>query len=83
MHHTPLISCASHDYIEITCLYSYQIKLLLKNKQTIEGKAVAISTCKKREYLLLDNGQEQKIELTEISELQVLTPKAKFQKISF
>ena len=83
MHQTALISCASHNYIEIACLYGYQIKLFLKNKQTIKGKAVAISTSKKREYLLLDNGQEQKIELIEINELQVLTPKAKFQKISF
>ena len=83
MHQATLISCALHDYIEVACMYGYQIKLLLKNKQIIEGKAIAISTYEKREYLLLENGLQQKIELIEINLLEVLTPRAKFQKISF
>ena len=78
------ISCALHDYIEIACLYGYQVKLFLKDKQTIAGKAIDIlSTHEKREYLLLDNGRQHKIELIEIKELQVLTPQAKFQKMTF
>ena len=83
MHQTTLISCALHDYIEIACMYGYQIKLLLKNKQTMEGKAIGISTSEQREYLLLENGQQQKIELIEIYELEVLTSKTNFQKVSF
>ena len=46
-------------------------------------EAIAINTYEKREYLLLENGLQQKIELIEIYELEVLTSKAKFQKISF
>ena len=64
-------------------MYGYQVKLLLKNKQTMEGKAIGISTSEQREYLLLDNGLQQKIELIDIYELEVLTPKANFQKVSF
>ncbi|OQK16544.1 transcriptional regulator [Methyloprofundus sedimenti] len=84
MHQPAIISCALHDYIEIACLYGYQIKLLLKDGQTVAGKAINIlSTPEKREYLLLACEQQIKIELIEIKELQVLTPQAKFQSVSF
>ncbi|WP_428355739.1 Rho-binding antiterminator [Methyloprofundus sp.] len=79
-----IISCALHDYIEIACLYNYQIRLLLKNQQTIEGKAVdTLISADKREYLLLECERQIKIELIEIKQLQVLTPQAKFQSVSF
>ena len=79
-----LISCALHDYIEISCLYGYQLKLLLKNQQIIAGKAIDILTDpEKKEYLLLESDQQKKIELTEIKQLQVLTPGAKFHTVSF
>lgn len=78
------ISCALHDYIEVSCLYGYQVKLLLHDKQTITGKAVdIISSAEKREYLLLESLPPIKIELTEIKQLQVLMPGAKFQTVSF
>ncbi len=84
MHQPAIISCTLHDYIEIACLYGYQIKLRLKDEQTVEGKAINIlSTSEKREYLLLDCGQQINIELIEIKELQVLTAQAKFQSVSF
>ena len=80
----PIISCALHDYIEISCLYGYQVKLLLKDKRTISGKTIdIISSADKREYLLLESLPHIKIELTEIKQLQVLTPGAKFQTVTF
>ena len=79
-----LISCALHDYIEISCLYGYQLKLLLNNQQIIAGKAIDILTDpEKKEYLLLESDQQIKIELAEIKQLQVLTPGAKFHTVSF
>jgi Rho-binding antiterminator len=77
------ISCDLHDYIEIACLYGYQVKLTLKDQQSIEGKAVDIITADKREYLLLDNDQHQRIELTELAKMQVLTPNAQFTEMIF
>ena len=78
------ISCALHDYIESSCVYGYQPKLLLKNQQIIEGKAIDILTSpEKKEYLLIESRQQVKIELTEIKELQVLTSEAKFHTVSF
>lgn len=77
------ISCNLHDYIEIACLYGYQVKLTLKNRQSIEGKAVDIITADKREYLLIDNGEQQRVELAQLVKMQVLTAKAKFSEVFF
>ncbi|MDF1582190.1 MAG: Rho-binding antiterminator [Methyloprofundus sp.] len=77
------ITCALHDYIEIVCMYGYQVKLQLKNGQIISGKALDIQTSvDKREYLLIDN-EPQKIELTQLVKMTVLTPNAKFDEVIF
>ena len=48
------ISCELHDYLEIACLYGYQVKLTLKDDRIIEGKAVdVLTTAEKREYLII------------------------------
>ena len=79
------ISCELHDYLEIACMYGYRVKLTIKNQQTIEGKAVdTVTTAEKREYLVIDNGHEQQqIELNQLVKMDVLTPDAKFKKVSF
>ena len=78
------ISCALHDYLEIACLYGYQVRLILKEYQTIEGKAIdTMTTAEKREYLVIDNGQKQQIELIQIKKMQVLTANAKFSEVIF
>lgn len=78
------ISCELHDYIEIACVYGYQVRLKFKDGQQLEGKAVDIITADKHEYLLIRNDKEQhSIDLTEVAKLQVLTPHAKFSEVSF
>lgn len=78
------ISCELHDFIEVACMYSYQVQLALKDNQVIEGKAVDITTSKdKREYLIIHNGQEQRVELTQLIKLTVLTPNAQFKEVIF
>lgn len=78
------ISCALHDYLEVACLYGYQIRLTLKDNKTLEGKAMdTLTTAEKREYLLIDNGQKQQINLSDIKKLQVLTPHAQFKDVIF
>jgi len=64
-------------------MYGYQVELHLKNTQVIEGKAMDIHTSPdKREYLIIGN-EHQKIELTQITKMTVLTPNAKFNEIIF
>jgi Rho-binding antiterminator len=78
------ISCELHDYLEIACLYAYQVRLILKDQQIIEGKALdTMTTAEKREYLVIDNGKKQPIELRQIKKLQVLTANAKFSEVVF
>lgn len=77
------ISCELYDYLEIACLYGYQVRLKLKDGQQIEGKAVDIATVEKREYLLICNDKQHSIDLTQLAKLQVQTPHAKFSKVNF
>jgi len=83
-----IISCDLHDYLEIACMYGYQIQLTLNDNRIIEGKAMnTMTTADKREFLVIDNdhghGQKEEIELNQIRKLQVLTPNAKFSEVVF
>lgn len=78
------ISCELHDFIEVACMYGYEVKLELRDNQIVKGKAIDISTSNdKREYLIINNGQEQQIELTKLIKMTVLTPNAKFTEVNF
>jgi len=79
-----LIDCELHDYLEIACMYGYRVKLDLKDGQGLEGKAIdLITTTEKREFLLLDDGQKQLIELTQLVKMTTLTPNASFKEVAF
>ncbi len=78
------ISCELHDFVEVACMYGYQLKLVLKNNQIVEGKAVDIvNSPEKRECLVIDSDSRQQIELTQLAKMQVLTPNAKFSEVVF
>ena len=79
------ISCEQHDYIEVACLYGYQLKLILKDKQTIEGKAIdIINSVDKGECLVIDDDiNKQHVVLTQLAILEVTTPNAKFREVIF
>jgi len=79
-----LIACELHDYLEIACMYGYRVKLDLKDGQGLEGNAIdLITTTEKREFLLLDDGQKQLIELTQLVKMTTLTPNASFKEVAF
>lgn len=62
-------------------MYGYQVRLILKDQQILEGKAIdTITTADKREYLLID---DSRVELNQIKKLQVLRPNAKFGEVVF
>jgi Rho-binding antiterminator len=80
-----LISCELHDYIEVACMYGYQVKLFLLDQSSIEGKAKDILTkAEKREFLILETGSgSQHVELVLLEKMQILTPNARFSEIVF
>lgn len=78
------MSCEQHDYLEIACLFGYRLSLLLEDGAIVEGKAVDTLTDKdKREYLIIDDGQRRRIELSGLKKLRVLTPNARFSEVRF
>jgi len=78
------ISCELHDYIEIACMYGYRVRLEFKDGQSLEGKAVDVmTTAEKREFLVIDNGQKQQVELNQLSRMTTLTPNASFKDVVF
>lgn len=78
------ISCELHDYIEVVCMYGYQLKLILKDNKELEGKAIDIaSTPEDGECLIIDNGTRQSVALVQLAKLLVTTPNAKFTEVIF
>ncbi len=80
-----LISCQLHDYIEIACMYGYRLRLTLKDRQMIEGKAVDTWVdAEKREYLILEECREElQIELNRLDKMEVLSSNAQFKTVEF
>ncbi|MBX9894781.1 MULTISPECIES: Rho-binding antiterminator [unclassified Nitrosomonas] len=79
-----VIDCELHDFVEVACMYRYQLKLILKDGQVIEGKAVDIaSTPDKRECLIVENDTQQQVDLMSLAKMEVLTPNAKFSEVVF
>lgn len=79
-----IISCDLHDYVELACMHNYRVQLTLKDRQVVTGKAMDIVTAEHREYLVVGEGdQQQKIDLTHLAKLEVLTPNAKFSEVEF
>lgn len=78
------ISCDLHDFVEVACMYGYQLRLILKNDQIIEGKAIdIINSPEKHECLVINGDSRQQIELTKLARMEVLTPNARFSEVIF
>ena len=80
-----MISCAVHDYVEIACMYHFTVKLVLKNGQTVEGKAVqtVINECKEECVVLDTETGNKEIVLEQIISMGAVTKNPHFEKIDF
>jgi len=93
-----IIACDLHDYVEIACMFSYQVKFELKSGQTITAIPVTTKATKKeqgrQEFLLLKAVTNSKITgiaqltpgeilLTELKSMTVLNENARFSYIEF
>jgi len=80
-----MISCHQHDYIEISCVYRYLIRLTLRSGSKLDG--IAIDTQlndKQEECIKVDvDGVDQLIVLDSIHKMEVLTENPHFNQVIF
>ena len=82
-----LIKCHLHDYLEIACMFHYQVKLTFKHGEKIQGNASKIVLETGREFLVLEpsdlDGRVQKAAINELAFMTVITPNARFKEVRF
>lgn len=80
-----MISCHEYDYIEIACMYRYEVKICLMDNTEITG--IALDTTrneKKQECLKLSIKEETKlIVLDHVASLTALTKNLHFETVNF
>ena len=80
------IACELFDYIEIACMFSYQVKLVLRDHSVVEGKALTTEiTADKQEMLIIQNKDETKLSINTatLASMTVLTAGARFNQVTF
>jgi Rho-binding antiterminator len=80
-----LISCAIHDYVEIACMYRFEVKLVFNNGQLVQGIAFQTTYNENREECIVletEKGNEE-IVLEKISLMEAVTKNPHFEKIDF
>jgi len=79
------IDCELHDYIEIACLFRYEVLLTLFNGNSVQGTALTTQTLKnKSEILNMCTGEGvEDVPFHTIAKIDVTTANARFQSINF
>ena len=79
------INCHLHDYIEIACLYHFEVEFNLANGKVVKGRAQTTHTDKNsREFLrLMFNKRQLEIDLHDIKTMCALTANPHFDKVEF
>jgi Rho-binding antiterminator len=79
------IACDVHDYVEVACLFGYDLRLQLQDGSIVAGKAITtITRPDKTEVLQLRQGDSlTSVPLHELVHANVLTPNARFSQIEF
>ena len=76
------ISCNLHDYVEIACIYHYEVRIRTHSGAELVGVAADTETdSEKVEWLLL--GADLRVALDQIATMTTLTPGAKFDTVVF
>jgi Rho-binding antiterminator len=80
-----ILPCHFHDYIEIACLYGFEICLQLDNAESVQGKALTTKTLSNKTecLLMLVGDQTVKVEITDILTMQAITQNPHFDQIEF
>jgi Rho-binding antiterminator len=85
----PPINCDTYDYLEIACLYHYDIEVIMRNKILIRGKALNVGVVilhdVKQECLLVEQEDKRQLWLatSDLLNLHVITLNPQFTDVSF
>ncbi len=76
------ISCDRHDFLEIACLFHYDITIETDDGNEIRGQAITTKTlADKTEWLVFaGEGRAREIRLDQIKAITPLATKAKFKR---
>lgn len=80
-----MISCANHDYVEIACMYGFEVRLVLKNGQIIHGNASQTTYNENREECIVlktERGNSEVV-LEQVASMEAVTRNPHFEKIKF
>jgi Rho-binding antiterminator len=80
------LSCHLHDYLEVACIYAYEVKLTLLNGDQPTSKAATTTiSSQKEECFRIESasGVLCDVPTLQIQHLHVTTPNAKFTDIEF
>ena len=80
-----MISCANHDYVEIACMYGFEVTLVFKDGKITQGKAIETTyNDNKEECIVLQTKQgNEKIVLDKLTSMEAVTNNPHFDKINF
>jgi len=81
----PLISCHTHDYVEIACVYHLRVELLMIDGNCVIGNAQTIELdLQKNECLVLDSAQDaQRVPLNRAKSMRALEKNPHFDLVEF
>ena len=79
------IDCNLYDYVEIACLYQYEVQVTTIDGQTLVGTAVDTrSDPDQNEFLVMRSpGRELLIRLDAVTTFTALTEGARFEEVRF
>ena len=79
------ISCDIHDYVEIACLYRFEVELILANGETVRGHAQTTRSVKGlHEYLIIDSGRKTiEVDLASITSMRACDNNPHFDLVRF
>ncbi len=80
-----MMTCEQHDYIELACVYLYQVNLTLKSGEQVTGQALDTLYNDEREVCLcLKQDEElQLVVLDQIASMKACQKNPHFKIISF
>lgn len=81
-----MLKCDLHDYLEIICMFHYEVKVISKDDEITQGVAEDVLLSDNRiEVLRLRTAERNMKEIgtEDIKEIQVVTPNARFQTVRF